>query len=69
MRRPTKKQTERIARMIERLDAKEERQQKIFGDRVKGSARSSDVADAESLRNLLAWYRAIGERERREGEA
>lgn len=43
----------RLRRMLKELDDREDRLQRVVGDRTKGSARTSDYKDAEAIRRIL----------------
>ena len=49
-----KKHALRLVRMVEKLDASEERMQRYAGDRHKGSVRAAEAADAVALHAALA---------------
>lgn len=50
----TKKHLARLVAMLARMDEAEVRRQRTYGDRKKGSMRSSEVADANALRAAIA---------------
>lgn len=54
-RKPTKRHLDRLRGALRDLDERERRLQEWFGDRIKGSARSSDYRLAEALRAVLAY--------------
>ena len=56
VRQPKKSHINRLERMAEKIEREEAMLQKIYGNRIKGSTRSSNYLDAKAIRAVVDFF-------------